>query len=149
VVYGLKSEGAVICIAARNLSKAKALASEFQADAVSWEQIEKQKWDLLVNTTPIGMFPNVDSSPVDAGLLTGKWVYDLVYNPRETRLLREAAQRGCGIISGAEMFLKQAAKQHQLWCGSPPPDGAMEKVLEKALVKGASPFEEKLQPGNK
>jgi len=65
--------------------------------------------------------------------LTGKWVYDLVYNPSETRLLREAALQGCSTISGAEMFLGQAVKQQQLWCGRQAPAGAMEEELAACL----------------
>ena len=87
-----------------------------------------------MNATPVGMYPDLDQSPVPAEWLTGDWVYDLVYNPVETRLLREAGLRGCRTISGAEMFLGQAAKQHSLWCGTPVPAEAMEKAFTDAMA---------------
>ncbi len=133
-VSALRSQGAAVCVVARNVRKAQLLAERFQAEHQAWDQLDELRWDLLVNTTPVGMYPDEDQTPVPADWLTGKWVYDLVYNPRDTRLLKEAAQRGCGTISGAEMFLAQALKQQQLWCGTPPPEGAMEAALESALA---------------
>lgn len=132
VVYSLTSSGASVCVAARDAAKAQALAEKFGAGYVEWRDLENQHWDLLVNATPVGMHPDVGQSPVPAELHKGEWVYDLVYNPVETRLLREAAQRGCRTISGIEMFLTQAAKQQQLWCGAPVPEEAMEQALRTA-----------------
>ncbi len=135
VVCGLRAQGAAVCIVARNQERARVVADRFQAECCPWEQLGALQWDLLVNTTPIGMYPRVDETPVPTESLTGRWVYDLVYNPRETRLLREAAQRGLNTISGVEMFLGQAIKQQQLWCGSLAPETVMEEALEAALVK--------------
>ena len=67
-------------------------------------------WDLLVNATPVGMHPDVDETPVAAtARLDGGLVYDLVYNPAETRLLREAARRDARRIGGLDMLVAQAA----------------------------------------
>ncbi len=133
VIFALRSQGASTCVVARSLQKAQLLAEKFQSEYVGWDQLGQLRWDLLVNTTPVGMYPEINQTPVPAEWLTGKWVYDLVYNPRQTRLLKEAAKQGCGTIPGSEMFLGQALKQQQLWCGTPPPDGAMEEALEEAL----------------
>lgn len=132
-IYALRSEGADVCIVARDLGKARDLGGRFQAEHAAWDRLESLHWDLLVNATPIGMVPETDRSPVPAACLTGEWVYDLVYNPAETRLLKEAAQRGCKTIAGNEMFLGQACKQQCLWSGTPPPEEVMETALKAAL----------------
>ncbi len=133
VVCALRYQGASICVVTRNPAKGLELAEKFGAESEAWDKIPTLRWDLLVNATPVGMFPHVDQSPVPAEWLTGKWVYDLVYNPRETKLLKEAASRGCNTVSGFEMFLGQAMKQQQLWCGTPPPEDVMREALDAAL----------------
>jgi 3-dehydroquinate dehydratase/shikimate dehydrogenase len=134
VVYGLKSQGAAVCVVARDEVRARLLAEKFQAEHAAWNELPNLRWNILVNATPVGMYPGVEDSPVPAEWLSGEWVYDLVYNPAETRLLREAAQRGCRTISGIEMFLTQAAKQQALWCGLPIPEERMEQVLRSAIA---------------
>jgi shikimate 5-dehydrogenase len=86
---------------------------------------EPGSWDLLVNATPVGTFPAVDETPIPAALLTGRAVYDLVYNPRVTRLQREAMAAGCVVVSGFEMLIRQAALQAEWWTGRPPDTAAM------------------------
>lgn len=88
--------------------------------------------DLLINTTPVGMYPISEDSPVPRELLKKQTVvFDIVYNPRKTRLLRDAEQAGCTAVSGIEMFLNQAAIQFALWTGREAPLGVMRAVLEK------------------
>ncbi len=133
VVCALRSQGSAVCVVTRNPASGLKLAEKFGAESEAWDRLPSLRWDLLVNATPVGMYPHVDQSPVQAEWLTGKWVYDLVYNPRETKLLRDAASRGCNTVSGFEMFLGQALKQQQLWFGSPPPEDVMRAELECAL----------------
>jgi 3-dehydroquinate dehydratase/shikimate dehydrogenase len=133
VVYALSSNGAAVRVVARDSAKARQLASAFQAEHAGWQDLAGLKWDLLVNTTPVGMHPNEDASPVPPELLTGGWVYDIVYNPAETKLLRDAAARGCRTISGIEMFAAQAAKQQYIWMGPPVPEEAINEALAGAL----------------
>ena len=128
VVHGLRSQGAVVCVTARDPLKAQRLAETFKTEHAAWDQLQHVKWDMLVNTTPVGMHPDAELSPVPADCLNGEWVYDLVYNPRETQLLKDAALRGCKVVSGLEMFIGQAVKQQQLWCGSPAPEQAMREA---------------------
>jgi shikimate dehydrogenase len=86
---------------------------------------------VLVHCTPIGMFPNMDASCVPASLLhSGLTVMDIVYNPRETRLLKDAKRAGCQVVPGLEMFLHQAAAQCELWTGQAAPVDVMRAVLE-------------------
>jgi len=133
VIYALRAEGAGVCVVARDPAKARALAKEFQIESETWDRLESLRWDLLVNATSVGMAPEADRSPVPASWLRGEWVYDLVYNPAETQLLKDAAQRGCKTICGSEMFLGQAWKQQCLWCGTPPPEDVMDAALQAAL----------------
>ena len=81
-------------------------------------------WDLLVNTTPVGTYPDSDESPVDPNDIKGQLVYDLVYNPPVTRLLADASAAGCSTIGGLAMLVAQAERQFEWWTGqSAPTDG--------------------------
>jgi len=93
-------------------------------------------WDLLVNCTPIGMRPLIDRTPVPAESLGGGLVYDLVYNPEVTRLLREAAAAGCQTIGGLDMLVAQAMEQFRWWTGVAPPAA----VMRAAAVQRLSEF---------
>ena len=86
---------------------------------------------VLIHCTPMGMSPNVQGTAVPAGLLhAGLTVMDIVYNPRDTRLLKDARAAGCRVIPGLEMFLHQAAAQFELWTNQPAPTDVMRAVLE-------------------
>ncbi len=128
-IHGLRLMGMSVCVVSRTAARARSLAACFQAEWSEWERIPELRWDLLVNTTPVGSQPHADQTPVRAADLTGGWVYDLVYNPMETRLLREAAGKGCGTISGLEMFLEQAAEQQRLWFGKRPQAKNMREAI--------------------
>jgi shikimate 5-dehydrogenase len=83
------------------------------------------------------MVPRVDETPVPAAHLTGRYVYDLVYNPSVTRLLREAAARGCQTIGGLDMLVAQAREQFQWWVGIKPQAGVMREAALKRLAEFA------------
>ena len=88
----------------------------------------------LLHTTPVGMAPHGDNSLVPAELLhPGLTVFDAVYTPRRTKLLREASERGCRVIEGLEMFLGQALVQFELWTGRTAPRETMRSVIERRL----------------
>lgn len=90
---------------------------------------------VLLHCTPIGMSPNVDRTCIPAGLLhSSLTVMDIVYNPLETRLLREAKAAGCRTIRGLEMFLNQAVAQFELWTRQPAPADVMRTVLESRFA---------------
>jgi shikimate dehydrogenase len=90
--------------------------------------------DLLLHTTPIGMAPKADESVVPRELLHSRLtVFDAVYTPRRTRLLRDASERGCRTIEGLEMFLGQALVQFELWTGKQAPKDVMRRVIEERL----------------
>jgi shikimate 5-dehydrogenase len=119
VVLGLQSRGARVRVHARRAEAAADLARELGVGAGPWPP-ESGSWDVLVNTTPVGTHPAVDETPLSADRLTGSLVYDLVYNPRPTRLLREAAARGVRTIDGLGMLVEQARRQFAWWTGTMP-----------------------------
>ncbi len=93
--------------------------------------------DILINATPVGMWPKTSESIIPQNLLHNKLtVFDTVYNPKETRLLIEAREKGCAIVYGYKMFLYQAAMQFELFTGRKAPLKVMESALTQALEGG-------------
>ncbi len=92
--------------------------------------------DILINATPIGMWPNVDVTPVRKELLpSGLTVFDIVYNPIQTRLLHDASKRGCRVIDGVDMLVHQGAPAFKLWTGREAPIEVMRKAVLRALKR--------------
>jgi len=137
VVSGLKSRGAAVSVHARRADAAQALASAAGVAAGGWP-VPRGSWDLLVNTTPVGTFPDVDRTPVDRDALDGRLVYDLVYNPRPTRLLRDAAAAGCRTLDGLDMLVAQAVRQFAWWTGVTPDPRILLEAAERRLHAMAS-----------
>jgi 3-dehydroquinate dehydratase/shikimate dehydrogenase len=136
VASALASSGSAVRIHARNQARAEEVAALTSASVGPWPP-QRDSWDLLINCTPIGMHPRVDQTPLPASELTGRYVYDLVYNPPMTRLLREAQLRGCQVIGGLEMLVAQAHEQFQWWTGSRPPAGVMREAALRQLAEFA------------
>ncbi len=136
VVVGLASSGCTVTIHARDQARAAEIASLASGRVGPWPP-EPASWDLLINCTPIGTYPRIDETPVPADRLTGQVVYDLVYNPPLTRLLREAAARGCHTIGGLDMLVGQAHEQFQWWTGTKPQPGVMREAALKRLAEFA------------
>ena len=126
----LKSIGAHVRIAARRPERAAELAVELGVNSSPWPPAPG--WDLLVNATTVGTWPN-DESPVGRESLQGKRVYDLVYHPRETRLLRWARELGIPTIDGLEMLVAQARRQFERWTGVEAPTEVMQTAAETFL----------------
>ena len=107
----------------------------------SWEELSRliPHANLLVNTTPIGMYPDVDSSPLStdemAHLADGTIVYDLIYTPKPTQLLKKAEKLGAITIDGLEMLVQQGAAALQIWLQQPVPVDTMRQALQKHLSK--------------
>ncbi len=137
IAYGFVHEGADVTIANRTLERARKLASELGCRAAPWENRAEIVYDVLVNSTSLGMYPAVESTPFPAeALKPGKVVFDAVYNPRMTRLLEEARDADCLTVDGLEMFMRQAAAQVEFWFGRKPPL----EVMRKAAVQGLERF---------
>jgi len=132
----LRQQGARVAVTSRTRRRALALARDFGVRILPPSGGVLPEADVIVNATPVGMYPHEQESPVpDAVLRKDQVVYDLVYRPRRTRLLRQAQEAGCRIVDGAAMFLHQAALQVQLFTGQPPDLPAMEQALEAALAE--------------
>jgi 3-dehydroquinate dehydratase/shikimate dehydrogenase len=126
ICHGLRERGADVTIYARDLAKARPLADDFGTRAASIESFTGEA-DVVINCTPIGMRGHSEGqSPVNAENLKGvSLVYDLVYNPEETALLRDASQFGCQTLGGMAMLVGQAAEQFRLWTGLEAPVDVM------------------------
>lgn len=150
VVYALLSVGWNITIAARRMEQAQQLANSF-ADyqlpitVCSLSNIESDppnlqslvsSMSLLVNTTPVGMTPNIDESPWPENLPFPPHaaIYDLVYNPRETKLVREARRQGLYATTGLGMLIEQAALSFEIWTGKTPSREIMRLAIHQSLV---------------
>ena len=126
ICYGLQARGAGLTIYARDPAKAKALAHEFNANAASISDFNGNS-DILINCTSIGMQGHNESiSPVNPDALKNvQLVYDLIYNPLETQLLKDAKTAGCKTLGGIEMLIAQAGEQFKLWIGEEAPIDVM------------------------
>jgi 3-dehydroquinate dehydratase/shikimate dehydrogenase len=136
VIVALASSGCAVRLHARNREQAEETAMLTSVELGPWPP-EPDSWDLLINCTPVGMYPRVDQTPMPAEHLTGRYVYDLVYNPSVTRLLRDAATRGLVTIGGLEMLVAQAREQFQWWDGTRPQSGVMREAALKRLAEFA------------
>ncbi|NOQ47131.1 MAG: shikimate dehydrogenase [Desulfobulbaceae bacterium] len=135
VGFGLVEVGAQVIITNRTEEKGRELAEWVGCNFVCSDQLEVVHADALVNTTSVGMEPDVDAIPVDPALLARfSIVMDIVYAPLETRLLREAAAVGCQVIDGLAMLQYQGAVQFKIWTGKQPPQEVMRKALLDELV---------------
>ncbi|MDH7556029.1 MAG: shikimate dehydrogenase [Candidatus Methanosuratincola sp.] len=129
-----------VIISGRDPAKAEGLAQRLRAlfsvksRPSSIEGLGEALPDVLINATPIGMAPWVEEIPVDRDVLrAGMVVFDLVYNPAETKLLREAKAKGCIAVGGMEMLVGQAAAAFEIWTGINAPLKEMRRAAEGAL----------------
>ncbi len=139
VITGLADGGAKITIYNRTVSKAQSLADEFGCHWAGLEAIEKLDAEIVINCTSIGMYPKTDASPVPTKCLKSSMVvFDTVYNPLETLLLKQAKQAGAKTVSGVEMFIGQAAEQFKLFTHKDCPMEILHKATLKALKEKKS-----------
>jgi len=133
-VYGILHEGGIPIIVNRTEERGQRLAQELGCDFYPLEETGKIAADCLINTTPVGMFPDTDAAPVSMTTLEHfEWVMDSIYNPLETRLLKDAKRVGCVTIPGVSMFVHQGAEQIRIWTGVEPPMGPMKRVVLEKL----------------
>jgi 3-dehydroquinate dehydratase/shikimate dehydrogenase len=116
IAAAVLERGCRVCVANRSPARAGALSADLGCESVAWEGRASLSADVVINCTSVGMTPNVSDSPLPAAALrAGQIVFDTVYTPADTRLLRDAAAAGCRVISGRALFLAQAAEQFRLW----------------------------------
>jgi len=132
-VFGLVEQGAEVYIVNRTHEKAVALARKAKAHVLKQNVLSKQRFDAIVNTTPCGMTGIKQQLPLKENELNASLVFDLVYTPIETPLLKLAKSRGLAVISGLEMFVQQGARQFEIWTGKPAPESEMLHAVELEL----------------
>jgi 3-dehydroquinate dehydratase / shikimate dehydrogenase len=130
ICYGLQQRGASVTIYARDVHKAQTLADEFNAQAIAIADFHGDA-DIVINCTPVGMQGyNEAVSPLNTDALQNvRLVYDLIYNPLETQLLKDAKAAGCQTLGGMAMLLGQAAEQFRLWTGEDAPLDVMRQAI--------------------
>ena len=129
VAVALLDRGASVTICARRREAAGAIVKDVGGRVGEWP-LREARWDLLVNATTAGSLVNA-GDPAEGAPLSGKIVYDLVYLPAETELLRRARKEGCETIGGMDMLIAQAERQFELWTGQRPPEGLFRSVSSR------------------
>ncbi|MEC7565057.1 MAG: shikimate dehydrogenase [Planctomycetota bacterium] len=131
---GVVDRGAELHISSRTHERALELAYELKCEAVPWDNRHQVTPDVLINGTPVGMHPNVNETPYEASGLTRKTiVFDTIYNPEQTLLIKLARQNGCVTVSGVDMFVRQAELQFKFFTGQEAPIDVMKESLRKSI----------------
>jgi 3-dehydroquinate dehydratase/shikimate dehydrogenase len=136
-VFGLKERGAEVFILNRSAAPAQKLARRAHARSIKRADLKKHAFDVIINATPVGM-GNTRETPLQEKEINARYVFDMIYDPGETRLLQLAKQRGAQIIPGIEMFVHQAARQFEIWTGKPAPQDDMLQVVMLSLQERAA-----------
>jgi 3-dehydroquinate dehydratase/shikimate dehydrogenase len=148
-VFGMRDKGAEVFILNRTAETAQKLAKQSGSKTIKKDALSKTTFDVIVNATPVGM-AGIKSTPIlEAADLNTKLVFDLVYNPLETPLLRLARQQNIPIITGIEMFVQQGARQFEIFTGKPAPEEEMLRVVIHALRQQAESVAETPAPAAK
>ena len=135
--FGLKNKGAEVFIANRTPENAQALARQSKSKYMKRADVGKSTFDVIINATPVGM-GNGKQSPLEDKELNTRYLFDLVYSPAETKLIKMAQAKNIQVISGLEMFVQQGARQFEIWTGKPAPVAEMAFVVTKALERLAA-----------
>ena len=141
-VFGLKERGAEVWILNRTSVKAQKLARQAKARTIKRADLRKIAFDVIINSTPVGM-GNTRDCPLKDEEVQARVVFDMVYDPVETHLLRVARAKGIAVIPGIEMFVQQAARQFEIWTGKPAPAGDMLRAVTIALQERAAAQKQK------
>jgi 3-dehydroquinate dehydratase/shikimate dehydrogenase len=132
-IFAIQDKGARVTLTGRGGARVRKLARECGVDSVDRNRLDSKHFDILINATPLGMSPHVDECFFEDHI-PAELVFDMIYNPLETRLLRIAKASGKKTIAGLEMFLEQAAAQFELWTGENAPRAAMKNAVLDVLA---------------
>ncbi|MCI0638977.1 MAG: shikimate dehydrogenase [Gemmataceae bacterium] len=134
LAHMLKENNVPLILANRTPERSQKLAEEVGCKVVDWAARHNVLCDTLVNCTSVGMHPNLDECPIHVSFLKpGLMIFDTVYTPETTMLIREAKERGCHVLTGVDMFVRQAGLQFKLFTGLEAPLELMEKLVRRAL----------------
>lgn len=131
--FALAKAGAEVFVCARRVAAGQALAQAAGGEAIQRSELRKQRFDAILNSTPLGMYPHAEISPLEPAELNCSLVMDLIYRPLQTKLLNAAAARGIQTVSGVEMFLAQGIAQWEHWMGGRAPEAAMRRAVLDTL----------------
>ncbi|OJW17755.1 MAG: shikimate dehydrogenase [Planctomycetales bacterium 71-10] len=135
IAFGLARRGAAVTIVNRHEERAAQLAEEVGCRSANWGARATILADVIVNCTPVGMHPNVDDTPLPPAAFqrSGTVVFDTIYHPENTMMLKLARERGCTTLTGVDMFLRQAALQFKIYTGQDAPVEVMRAALKRKL----------------
>ncbi len=146
-VFGCCDKGAEVFILNRTPETAQKLARQSGAKTIKRDAVAKTQFDVIIHATPVGMAASgkhalggaksASASPLEENEINARYVFDLVYNPIETPLLRLARQKNIAVITGVEMFVQQGARQFEIWTGKPAPEEEMLRVVLHSLRQGS------------
>jgi len=137
--YLMQKENAQLFWLNRTQQRAEKLAADFSGTVVGQQATDDLDYDIIINTTPLGMSPNIHQSPLpNVRFRTDQVVFDMVYNPLKTQLLVQAEQNGAHIISGMDMFIGQAIRQIELWQQAPIDKTVLMNEIKHLLLKQQS-----------
>ncbi len=132
VAFALRSRDVHVAIASRTLERSQELAHKLNCRAVEWSSRHSQNAEIVVNCTPVGMHPHVDDSPFEGDYLRRSMiVFDTVYNPEQTLLIKRAREKQCYVVTGVDMFVRQSALQFERFAGQ----AASQEVMRQSLRK--------------
>lgn len=132
-VFGLKDQGAEVFLLNRSAAPAERLAKEAGVNVVLQSRIAELNFEAIVNATPCGMAGVEPTHILEPEELKAGLVFDMVYNPMETPLLRMARKKDIAVVTGVEMFVHQGARQFELWTGKPAPEEEMLQAVMDCL----------------
>jgi 3-dehydroquinate dehydratase/shikimate dehydrogenase len=149
VAFALAQAGSSVCVCARRPKQAAELAKTIGGQAVSRSRLPHEFFDAIINTTPVGMYPNEGESPLDARELNCHLLFDLIYRPRVTKLMKLAASRRIETVSGLDMFIAQGTAQWEIWMGESAPLEPMRRAVVRALESEDKAHRKGPKPPNK
>jgi 3-dehydroquinate dehydratase/shikimate dehydrogenase len=135
LAFGVSRRGASVTITNRHDEKATGLAEEIGCRSATWSMRATMIADVIINCTPVGMHPNVDDTPLPPSAFqrSNMVVFDTIYHPENTMMLKLARERGCKTLTGVDMFVRQAALQFKLYTGQDAPTDLMREALKRKL----------------
>ena len=136
LAYGLEQRGAMVTVTDADAERALELSTHIGCEYIKWEVRESVRPSILVNCTPLGMHPNVNATPYPkSSLRSNILVFDAVYNPENTLLIKSAREKGCKTVTGVEMFVGQACYQFKLFTGQKASASKMRNLVKEAIVR--------------
>lgn len=134
IAFALKRREADVVLTSRNHERAGVLAERFRCRTIQWYERTKIEPDILINTTPIGMHPNVNEAPFDRKYIQRSTiVVETIQSPEQTLLIKEAREQGCRVVTGVDVFVRQAAHQFERFAGQKPSLELMRNEFKRHL----------------